>query len=54
MKWILILLIFHGNGAPAVVQQEFNLVSDCLAVHAEMRLNRAPAATITGGCFQKL
>jgi len=53
MKWILILLIFHGNGAPAVVQEEFNVLSDCLAAKAELKF-LPPTAVITGGCFQKL
>jgi len=52
MKWILILLIFHGNGAPAVVQEEFNSVMDCRAAHETLRV--APQTTVvTGGCFQK-
>ena len=29
MKWILIVLMFHGAGAPGIVQQEFNSARAC-------------------------
>mgnify|MGYP001614273819 CR=1 FL=1 len=53
MKWVLILLIFHGNGAPAVVREEFSMLSDCMAAQRMLQI-ATPNAVAVGGCTQKM
>jgi hypothetical protein len=57
MKWVLIFLIFNGS-SPAVVQEEFGLLSDCLGADLAIRLAiekkyKPPYPEVVGVCVQK-
>ena len=56
MKWLLLVFVFHGSGAPVAVQHEFNMLSDCMAAYSMTRseVGKVPAATVVGGCTQRM
>ena len=51
MKWILILLIFHGPGAPGVIQQEFATASACQTAKSVMISDAPQGPAYKGYCF---
>ena len=56
MKWLLIVFLFHGNGAPVAYEHEFNMLSDCMAAYSMVRseAGKVPAAIVVGGCTQRM
>jgi hypothetical protein len=51
MKWLLIILIFHGPGAPGIVQQEFATASACQTAKTVIIGSAPIGPTIQGYCL---
>jgi hypothetical protein len=51
MKWLLIVLIFHGPGAPGIIQQEFLVASACQDAKTVLINSMPSGPTVRGYCF---